>query len=383
MDELDEMIAQESQRQDTESGIVNTSTEGDKPAEKPNEAVANDPEKPVETAKEEEKPAEKPADDKPAESQAAPAVTNDVESVISERLGLISGGKFKTETELKTVLSSYETLMKENAELKAKNPYATPFEQKRNEMLMAGASKDALKALENINELGDLDKLDAREALISKMVLVDGIPRKVAEIKVDKQFPIDSIEDEDEKLVMESDLELAGKDSKKSIESFKVDMSKVDNTAADQNLLTEAAKTELVNNLKPHLADLTSKVSNLTTLNLNGKEGDEAIKYDVALTADDKAQLASDIQNFMVENNLPLTQENYDQAVVFAKERQIISKYQESVQKVWAKAETHFTKFFTEKYENPSGKPNGDQKPGKTDTSASELQKWENEMIGM
>lgn len=319
------------------------------------------------------------------QQQAAPAAAatnnNDADSIFAERLGLISGGKFKDEAALKEILSSHDAIKQELFDLKGKNPYANDFEKKRNEMLLAGATKESLKAFEEINELGDLTKLSNRDVKINKLVLVDGYSKKMAEIKVDKEFPIETAYDDDKEF-LETELKQSAKADLKALEQFKVDSETV-TPAQESNLMSEAAKAELVTNLKPHLVDLTSKVSNLTSLNLNGKEGDEAIKLDVALSADDKAQLASDVENFMVNNNLPLTQENYDQAVGFAKERLMVSKFQESAQKTWAKAEAHFTKVFTEKYENPSGKPNGGIKPGAKNTTADAqaLKDWENEMI--
>ena len=314
------------------------------------------------------------------QAAAASATNNNADSIFSERLGLISGGKFKDEAALKEILSSHELIKQELFELKGKNPYANEFEKKRNEMLLAGATKESLKAFEEINELGDLTKLSDRDVKINKLVLVDGYSKKMAEIKVDKEFPIESSYDDDKEF-LETELKQSAKADLKALEQFKIDSETV-TPAQESNLMSEAAKAELVTNLKPHLVDLTSKASNLTSLNLNGKEGDEAIKLDVALSADDKVQLASDVENFMVNNNLPLTQENYDQAVGFARERLMISKFQESNQKTWAKAEAHFTKFFTEKYENPGGKPNGGTKPGAGTTSnADALKKWEDEMI--
>lgn len=343
-EELDQAIQREADRQAREEGFNPDAPENNQGAGAPDPGKT-EPEK---------------AD--PAKQQAQPNQTFDV----NKHFETISGGLFKTEDDFKTSLhkfSGYDDLVKERDALKAKaeeNPFADDYEKRRNELKKGGASQEQLVAFEKVNGLGDLEKLEAIDAKVMKLVLVDGYPETVARRKVEKEFPInDEYADEDDLEILRTDLEISAKADRLALEEYKVEIS----TPTGDRILVDAASKEAIKaQLEPVLAEFNEKYSSIATLNLNGKEGDSAINFDVTADEATKQAFITDIRAFFADGTTPLTQENYDQALSYAQQNHVARNLEKIVQGAWARAEAHFTKFFTDKYENTGGLPKGDYK---------------------
>lgn len=299
-------------------------------------------------------------------------------------LDRLSGGKIKTVEDFNNILGkSAETdvLSKQLQELQSKlavNPYADEYEQKRNELKKSGASKDQLKAFETVNDLGDISEMDATESLVMKLVLVDGYSEKVARNKVEKQYGLENKFDDDLEIAKE-ELELAAKEARTKLSDYKAQVSTP--VGAEKRILNEAQKAELENGLKPALQKLTSEVNSLTTVSIKNGKGEEEVSVSLDLDADGKAFIASQVRQIMLEENLPMTEQNYAYAVREATRDYTEKNLPKITESIWKKAKTHFEKVYSEKYENTGGKPRGENLSGQANIDA-ELRAQKDEFLG-
>lgn len=391
MDELEQAMARESARQDAEAGTTTTTDTATTQTADTTATTA-----PIETATTQTNDtantdAAVVATVADQNTTTTAPVVNDNPNDFIANLERISGGTIKTQEDFIAALEKakkVDTLEPTLAELQAKlavNPYADEYEQKRNELKKAGASKEQIKAFEQINELGDLSELSSKEAKIMKMVLVDGLGEKVARLKVEKEFSFkdqggEELEGDDLEIA-QSDLDQSAKPDRVALEAYKATASFA--PVSDVPLVDAAAKAKYESELKPVLEGFARDYSSITNLNLNGKEGDEAVNLDLKVSEDDKTGMITDIRDFLTGNNLPLTQENYDEALSFARANVITKNLGKITQEVWQKADAHFTKYFTEKYENTGGIPKGDQAPkNQVNEDEAAHRAWKDDLLG-
>jgi len=298
----------------------------------------------------------KGGDNQPANNQV------DADAIFISKLDVLSGGKFKTQEDLLSALTKaeqFDTVKTEYDTYKQTNRFANEFEQKRNELILGGASKETLKSFEKLNDLGDLAQLSPVEAKVAKLILVDGYSEKLARNTVEKEFPIDSTYDDDEKELLEEKLAHSANQDRKSLEKFKVDVSSPASDAKIQNIVS---KEQLTADLKPILADFNTKFSTMMTLNVNGEEGDKAVTYPVVVNDEGKAFMNQVVQDFLITNDMPLTQANYDEALKFAKGEWIKANVGTIVEAYGKEKDKYWEKYYTEKYENIGGLPRQDRK---------------------
>lgn len=382
-DELDDMINEEANRQASESGDDlndpnndNTTTDDNNPGDGEGNEEEQGADAPVVPAK--------PA----AAAQQAAGDQSNAEP-FDAQLERFSNGVFKTPAQLLdavTKLNGFDDLNKEVQQLRdqvSKAPkFADEFEQKRNELKLSGASKETLKTFEKLNDLGDLNTLDPLEAKVMKLVLVDGMSEKVARLKVERQFPMEDTHDEDEIEIMKEDLRISAASDLKALQAYKVEITTP--TPNDSKLLSEAGKAQLNEALTPALATFTSSLQKLTTLNLGpDKEGVPAVALDVPVTESDKKFFEDNIKEYMLDNGLPLTTENFNEARQVATEKFVALKLPEISNLIWKTADAHYAKFYSEKYENPGGKPRSEGvTKGNDSAKSAEIRNFENNLLG-
>lgn len=296
---------------------------------------------------------------------AKPSANVDTDAAFIANLERLSGGAIKTTEDLQSALAKigeYDSLSKralEAEEKLGKTIFADAYEQRRNELKLAGATKEQLKSFEKINDLGDLKEMDDLEAKIQKLILVDGYGEKVARNKVKKEFDLENTFDDDLD-VMKEDLRISAKADREALEAYKTEVS---TPSADTKILNEAQKASVIEGLKPVFAQFNEQFKSLAALELKGKNSDQVIPFDLEVSASDKAKMTESIQGYLLGNNLPLTQENYNEALSNARREHLEANVGLIANKVWAKAEAHFTKQLADKYENISGLPRQHQKP--------------------
>lgn len=383
--DLDAMIEKEAARQAASEGNGSTVTDLPTDGEKTSTEVKTElNDKTVETTENTPAASDKP-DTTDQNKNAKPADTTDTDAAFIQRLERLSGGQIKTTEDLNAAVAKLKDydIISEKArvfEEKANSiKFADAYEQRRNELKLSGASKDQLKSFQQINELGELSEMDDLEAKVQKLILVDGFGEKAARLKVSREFNFEDTFDDDLEL-MKEDLRLSAKADRKALETFKAEVS---TPAPDKKILDAAGKQALETSLKPILADFSEKINSLTTFNLKGVNSDEVVPLELALTADDKTVMTNSIKDYMLGNNLPLTQENLDEAIIAARREYLEVNQPKIAEKIWAKAEAHFTKKFADKYENVGGLPKGDSKPSKAASEeAAAIRSFKDDMLG-
>lgn len=383
-DELDLMIERETQRQAAEDG---GSSSGDNGANnQAGQQGQQQQQTPADTSgqqnqQQQQTPAEKPGDDNGQQQQQQQVEAPNYDKIFEE----ISGGLFKSADEFKAALPKIQTVdtvqqQVDALQKKLDEAYADDYEKQRNELKRNGATKEQLKAFETINDLGDLKDLDPIEAKVQKLILVDGYSEKVARRMVDRDFPLDTAEEEDLDELKEK-LRISVKTDLEALQAFKVNQS---TPPTDKNLVNALQKQQIETQITPVLNQFVESFSTLEKLNLTGKEGNEAVDFNIDIPADVRKEVAGDIKAYFVENSMPVTQENYNEALSYAKDRFISSNIGKIAQDIWAKADAHFTKLYSDKYSNSSGLPKGDQKQngGKTADDVAH-ENWKRSELGV
>lgn len=280
----------------------------------------------------------------------------------------ISGGAFKDVETFKGSLPKFQeydslTTAKTELEEKVKNMF-TPtndYVKTLNEMYANGATTDQIKSYQRLNEIGDLNTLSPFDIKVHKMVH-EGYNEDIARKIVGQEFPIEDFEEgSDERLILEEKMKISSAQDLKILEQHKKDLSSF---GEQQKQAQEQEKLQLIASQENHKKEVALAVpkiaeamKGLGELNLNGKDGEEAVKLNFDYKDEFKAEIPKLINDFFVEYNLPLTAENiqnasnYISAVYWDQNKESIlqsaTKHVEAV--TWEKA--------LNKYENRSGLP--------------------------
>lgn len=275
-----------------------------------------------------------------------------------------SGGLFKDEDSFKQSLpkiSEYETLVQQKADLeKNQIKYANGFVKELNELAQSGASKDQLKAFVKLNEAGELSELSPLDAKVAKLVLVDGYSEVVARKKVERDFPLDELEEgTDERQILEDELRVSSKGDLEALNKYKTQLTTVENPekeAQEQQRLQQIALSEqhkLI--VKQEAPKIASTINGLGNINLNGKEGDDAVTLDMPFAEDYKAKVQAMAENYFMDNNEPITQDGINNFQLYAKASYLAENFDRIAKSIYTHAESIVTERVVNKYENRSG----------------------------
>ena len=83
----------------------------------------------------------------------------------------------------------------------------------------------------------------------------------------------------------------------------------------------------------------------------------------------------------MLEENLPMTQENYAYALSEARRDYMEQNMPRIIEKIWGKANSYYEKFYSEHYENTGGKPKQDAKPASQASADAEYKAFKQSML--
>lgn len=288
--------------------------------------------------------------------------TPDYSKILSE----LTSGEVSDVDTLKSFLTKgkeYDTILSKNTELEEKlkvDPFANEFSKSFNDMLKSGKSKDEIDAFYKASTL-DIDALSAKEAKVMQMVR-EGYNAEIAKKMVEKEFPIDEYEEGDEeRQILEEKLRVSAISAKESLKQWKKDVMTVDTTLADQ---AEQQRLESIANeqsrrtqIKQNAPTIASQFTGLGELNLNGKEGEEALKLKFDYSEDFKSQLPQRIESFFTDGLMELTPENIKHAEHYAKADYLVKNIDSIVQDVFKHAVSITEERMVNKYENRSGLP--------------------------
>jgi hypothetical protein len=360
-DIVDDLIQQEAGRKVGEEGGSGTTDAGgvipNAEAGNQNQQSSNQP------AAQQQNAAEQSTEGATTQSQP------DYDKIFNE----ISGGYFQKKDDFVNSLpkvKEYDSLKQKYDLLEASSkvsPFADEEMKMLNDLKKSGASKEQLQNFARVNELGDLAALDPKEAKIMKLVLVDGWKESAAKRMVNEEFDLDNLEDEDLEFAQEK-LRMSAKSDIEALSKFKVSVSSV---SSDDSKIHDAAKVRQIETaLTPVLTDFKEKFNSLAELNLKSKNNTETFKYNVSIPAEYKDQLTGDIRRFFVENQLPVTQENWNQALEYARSNYLEKNLPAIAQDMYTSIYNDLEEKIRSQYENTGGLPKGDSRHAVTGEAA-------------
>lgn len=262
----------------------------------------------------------------------------------------------------------YEGILTSKTELeeKIKNMIvpANDYAKTLNEMLLAGKSADEIENFTKISRL-DLDQISATDAKVMVMVK-NGYTEAIARQIVDQDFPLEDYEAGSvERSILEEKLRVSSLEDRAILKAYKKDLTTIDNTAqqqataeAEQQRLQAVAKAEehktQVKQLVPKIAE---KIAGIGERNLNGKEGDEAVKLNFDYSAEYKAELPAKISSFFLDAQMEVNEENIALVEKYIRADYLEKNFDQIAQSIFKHADALATERVTNKYENRSGLP--------------------------
>lgn len=309
---------------------------------------------------------DRPTAEVPAETTAPVETVVDYSKIISEA----SEGLFPDIDAFKASLpkiKDYDTLVAKNTELEEKlkvDPFANDYARTINEMLLAGKSAEAIENFTKISKL-DIDSLPADEVKVMRLVK-EGYSESVARQKVALDYPIEDYEEgTPRRLVLEEELRISSIEDRNVLKEYKKELTTIDNSAqvaaqqqAEQQRLEQIANAEQHKQVvKQAIPKIAETISGLGEKNLNGKEGEEAVKLNFEYNADYKAELPQKLEAFFIDSQMPLNDENIALAQKYIRADYLEKNFDTISQQIFKHAEAITTEKVVNKYENRSGLP--------------------------
>lgn len=260
-------------------------------------------------------------------------------------------------------VKEYDTLLASKTELEEKlkvDPFANDFVKTMNEMIKAGKTADEIENFTKISRL-DLDQISAVDAKV--MVLVkNGYSEAVARQKVARDFPIDDFDEgSTDRTILEEELRISSLEDRRILKEFKKDLTTVDNSAQEQQEQARLASIAHAETHKQTVKQVIPKISEaivgLGERNLNGKEGDEAIKLGFNYTPDYKAELPSKLEAFFLDGQMEVNDDNIALAQKYIRADYLEKNFDTIAQSIFKHAESITEERMVNKYENLSGLP--------------------------
>lgn len=308
----------------------------------------------------------------PAPVEAAPVQIDYSEFLSKESEGLFTDvDSFKAALpkikDYDTKVKDYESLLTTKTELEEKlkvDPFANDYVKTLNEMVKAGKTADEIENFTKISRL-DLDQISASDAKVMVMVK-NGYSEAIAKQIVDQEFPIEDFDEGSvERTILEEKLRVSSIKDREELKAYKKELTTIDNTAqveaqtkAEEQRLQGIAKAEehktLVKQIVPRIAE---KISGLGEKNLNGKDGDEAVKLNFDYTAEFKAELPEKISSFFLDAQMEVNDENAALVEKYIRADYLERNFDQIAQSIFKHAEALTTEKMVNKYENRTGLP--------------------------
>lgn len=292
-----------------------------------------------------------------------PTELPDYSKIIAE----VSGGVFTDLDSFKASLpklQEYDTVLQSKTELEEKvkgmitpaNEYAKTL----NEMLQAGKSLDEIENFTKISKT-EIDQLSAIDSKVMNMVR-KGYNEQIAKQIVEEDFPIKDFEEgSKERLILEEKLRVSSAEDRKELKEYKKEITTIDNSASEQaeqqRLQQIAQQTVHKQAVKSAIPAIAEKITGLGERNLNGKEGEEAVKLNFDYNQEFKAELPAKLESFFLDGQMEVTPENIELANHYIKADYLAKNFDNIAQSIYKHAEALATEKTVNKYENRTGLP--------------------------
>lgn len=338
--------------------------------------------------------------DAPA-SEAAKIDT--IDSPWFQKFGEVSGLEVKSEDDVKNFVEQANTtrtsLEAQVAELQTKlndNQFADSYERLRSEIKRSGGSKEQLKALDSLNEVGNLDELTPFDVAVKKRVLVDKMPEDIAKTIVAKKYDIDldadvndmSSEEKSDHDRKQWEMKSEVKADLEELKKFKVDVEasavqQADNTKLQQ----EVQRQEILTNVKNLSPDLMAKYPGPGSFKVpvSLQQGAEPIafesKFDVPKEYRD--QIPSMMESYFTDLNKPVNEETLKEFLGYLDHNLKATYMDKIVNDAVTSAVYAFNKQMVEKNENHQGIKRKDSVGGDVNTEKAAMNKLADRIAGI
>lgn len=318
----------------------------------------------------EEKPAaanpEAAAPEKAENPEAAAANSTDWFSEVNKTIGT----EFKTPEELKEIVTKGKgysdlenqlaTANQELATAKALqevSPFANDQIKKLNELTMGGATPEQIDLFNKIQPI-DVKALSPEEAKKLALQFDHKLSASEAETMIKSSYKLDeSIHDKEivdaEKIRLKVD---AQKDFK-YLEDLQVKAA--ENPANAQKQQTENLVKEYTAKVAPIAKSIQDSLTAIKGVNLNGKEGAEAITIDLPISDESRSKISDLVTQYAVANNIQLNDQGLAHLNEFAQNVALISNWDNMAKHIASKTEERIRTEF----HNPSNINRGDDNP--------------------
>lgn len=260
-------------------------------------------------------------------------------------------------------IKEYDSLLSQKAELEEKlkaDPFVNEFTKSLDTYIRSGKSTDEIENFIKLSRM-DIDAMEPKDVKV--MALVNkGYSPEIANQIVERDFPLHKEDlDESEKAIIAEELRVSSLEDRQALKALKKEITTVDNSANEQKetarLQEIANNTEFEKNVKASVPAIVSKITGLGELNLNGKEGDEAIKLNFDLPDDFKALIPAKVESIFLTSKLEINDENIAFANKLIQAEYLQDNFETIAQSISKHVEALITEKMVNKYENRSGLP--------------------------
>lgn len=273
------------------------------------------------------------------------------------------------QTDVETLKSTYQkgkeydTVLTQKAELEEKlkiDPFANEYVKTVNEMIKAGKS---MSEIDNFHKLSKVDVATLSPIDAKVMVMVkEGYNEDIARDIVNAEYPLEDHEEgTPERRILEEKLRVSSEKDREQLSAWKKEVSHIDTSASEeaerQRLEGIAREQDRIKAIKGQAPIIAEKFTGLGERILNGKEGDEAVKLKFDFSPEYKSELPSRLENFFVEANLELNEDNIAQAEKYVRADYLEKNIDTIIQDVFKHAVSLTEERMVQKYENRSGLP--------------------------
>lgn len=267
----------------------------------------------------------------------------------------------------------YEDLAKQKEDLeKSQFKPANEYIETLNKLTLEGASKDQITAFMKLNSYGDVSQMSDDDKVVANLVLTKGYSERAARIEVASQHNLQSVideygEDSDEAFLAKEKLSIAARESEKSLNEYRKELSTVDNP---EKAAQEQQKLEAIAQEKVYLDTIKKeapRISELFPKKLSHEIGEEGKKVSLehTVSAEYAKSLPSRVENFFKETKLPINTENVQMAIDYAVADYKVTHEKEILNDYYKKMDSKLHEHYSNKYENRSGLP---QESARTET---------------
>lgn len=311
---------------------------------------------------------------------------------LDEELQKLTGGEIKSKDQLSEILgktkglSELEARLKtfedENTSLKAQvntSPFANDTIKKLNDLYSKNVPQHTIDAFMRINKVENIDDLQPLEARKLALQIKEGLSSEEAEDYINGTYKLVASDPDDDGEVAKVKIEtlrlkLDSNADKEFLKTHKADVSR-EPVDANQKQVEQQQQ-----DLQKHVATLQPIVKNISNelafkdININGKEGEAAIKMDFDLTPESKESLEPALLDYIAKNgaNIPNNQEGIDHLKTVGNNILVLQNW-----KKWISDATNNTdKRVRAEYHNPTTPNRGNDNPTPGKTSKDELAQW-------